>query len=210
MHCEINLRLYPFDKQNCSVKLSVINVEHKSTILLLKNITEHIRDSQSPLEFYIESASTKIENSAIIYIVILDRYVSFYLFSLYFPTVCIHLIGYGTLFIQPDDFQNRGSMSLTTLLVLISLYSDILNSLPATSYIKFVDIWFISSILFHSIIIIVHIITNDTRDLVYKFKANVKIQDMRQFNANALKISQYLLGTVYITFVVIYWSYLLI
>ncbi|XP_042870897.1 acetylcholine-gated ion channel acc-4-like [Penaeus japonicus] len=51
-------------------------------------------------------------------------------------------------------------MSLTTLLVLVSLYSDTATSLPKTSYLKLIDVWFIFSISFLSAVIAFHLATN--------------------------------------------------
>lgn len=56
-------------------------------------------------------------------------------------------------------------MSLTTLLVLIALYSDASAALPKTSYIKLIDIWFVFGISFLSLIISVHLATCKTDDL---------------------------------------------
>lgn len=56
-------------------------------------------------------------------------------------------------------------MSLTTLLVLIALYSDASAALPKTSYIKLIDIWFVFGISFLSLIISVHLATCKTDGL---------------------------------------------
>lgn len=72
---------------------------------------------------------------------------------------------YGTLFLPAARFPERGGMSLTTLLVLIALYSDASAALPKTSYIKFIDIWFVFGISFLSLIIFVHLATCKTDDL---------------------------------------------
>lgn len=49
-------------------------------------------------------------------------------------------------------------MSLTTLLVFISLYTDVSSSLPNTSYLKLIDVWFVYNILFLSLIIATHLL----------------------------------------------------
>lgn len=49
-------------------------------------------------------------------------------------------------------------MSLTTLLVLYTLFSQTSSSLPKTSYIKMIDIWFFLDIAILFVIIILHII----------------------------------------------------
>lgn len=49
-------------------------------------------------------------------------------------------------------------MGLTTLLVFISLYTDVSSSLPNTSYLKLIDVWFVFNILFLSLIIGTHLL----------------------------------------------------
>ena len=66
---------------------------------------------------------------------------------------------YGTLLLPVESNNERGTMSLTTLLVFISLYTETNNSLPSTSYLKYIDVWFVFSITFLSVIIIVHLAT---------------------------------------------------
>lgn len=49
-------------------------------------------------------------------------------------------------------------MSLTTLLVFISLYTDVSSSLPSTAHLKLIDLWFVYNILFLSFIIATHLL----------------------------------------------------
>lgn len=49
-------------------------------------------------------------------------------------------------------------MGLTTLLVFISLYTDISSSLPSTAHLKLIDVWFVYNILFLSVIIGTHLL----------------------------------------------------
>lgn len=50
-------------------------------------------------------------------------------------------------------------MSLTTLLVFISLYTETSGSLPSTAYLKLIDVWFVFSITYLTLIICVHLAT---------------------------------------------------
>lgn len=65
---------------------------------------------------------------------------------------------YGTLFLPVERFPERGGMALTTLLVFISLYTDVSSSLPSTSHLKLIDVWFVYNILFLSLIIGTHLL----------------------------------------------------
>lgn len=52
-------------------------------------------------------------------------------------------------------------MSLTTLLAFISLYTQTSASLPKTSYAKNIDLWYLFSLCYLSLIIAVHLSTCD-------------------------------------------------
>ena len=70
----------------------------------------------------------------------------YYVFSTYIPTALMSVICYFTFWFDLDDFTNRIMVSLTALLVLTSLFSQIGVLVPKTSYVKMVDIWFLACI----------------------------------------------------------------
>lgn len=102
-------------------------------------------------------------------------------------------------------------MSLTTLLVLIDLYSDSLNSLPKTSYLKCLDIWFVFSIAFLSAIIAVHLTTNQEASGHHQVWCRVvpkkqnRPRSTRWNNSKSLRLTQILLAVVYILVQIFYW-----
>ncbi|CAL4080963.1 unnamed protein product, partial [Meganyctiphanes norvegica] len=110
--------------------------------------------------------------------------------------------GYGTFAISAEDFQDRATISLTTLLVHMSLYSDVLATLPQTTYLKSIDVWFIFSIFFLSSIIAVHLITNE---IPHKLSIEEQV-----INTVFLHWSRYIFGIIYIAFQICYWVYVLV
>ena len=81
----------------------------------------------------------------------------------FFPTFLLWLLTYATLYIDVDDFDNRFQGSVTAMLVLAALLNSITNSLPRTSYLKLIDLWFFwhtiaifSVIMFHILLAKVH------------------------------------------------------
>lgn len=56
-------------------------------------------------------------------------------------------------------FNERGAMSLTTMLVFMSLYTETSSSLPSTAYLKHIDVWFVFNLTFLTLIILVHLAT---------------------------------------------------
>ena len=57
-----------------------------------------------------------------------SRRYTFYLLTLYIPTVLLILIAYATFFFNPDDFNSRVVVAVTSLLVLTSLLTQVTYS----------------------------------------------------------------------------------
>lgn len=66
---------------------------------------------------------------------------------------------YGTLLLPLESFAERGSMSLTTLLMFIALYTETSSSLPSTAYLKHIDVWFVFGLIYLFLIITIHLAT---------------------------------------------------
>ncbi|CAL4087055.1 unnamed protein product, partial [Meganyctiphanes norvegica] len=119
-------------------------------------------------------------------------------FATFVPTILLHLLSFATLLINAQNFSDRGSMSLTTLLVLIALYVETLSSLPRTPYLKSLDVWFGFSVTFLTLIIAVHVATNGATYNVNKF--NDKWTTER-----VLKWARWILALIYIAFQITFW-----
>ena len=217
VHCRLNLRMYPFDQQICHLIFFLENVPLQKASLhnLLLNATD--TDVSSPPEYAVSTPTFTTNSSTASFVItfVLSRYVSFHMFATYLPTSLLHFIGFRTLSIPASNFQDRGTMSLTTLLVLISLYTETLTALPITSYIKLIDVWFIFSITFLSLIISIHLFTCDviTSDSVGYF-IKVRPRNGKQDNdtsldkdkqkQNILNKAKYFLLVLYVIFIVSY------
>lgn len=89
--------------------------------------------------------------------------------TVFIPTTLINIISFATFFFKWFDFQNRVMVSLTSLLVLSTLFSQTSDNLPKTSYFKVIDIWFFSSIVFTFLTIITHTIV----EYYHRYASNV-------------------------------------
>lgn len=65
------------------------------------------------------------EFSTVVVEVRFARRYGFYLLTLYIPTTLLIIIAYATLFFNPDDFNSRIVVALTSLLVLSQLYTQV-------------------------------------------------------------------------------------
>ncbi|XP_042873006.1 acetylcholine-gated chloride channel subunit acc-1-like [Penaeus japonicus] len=105
---------------------------------------------------YIERLKSEEPYSGLVTVIMMQHLYATQLVTIFVPTTLINLISFATFCFKWFDFQNRIMVSLTALLVLSTLFAQISDSLPKTSYFKLIDIWFFGSILFSFVIIIIH------------------------------------------------------
>ena len=81
------------------------------------------------------------------------------------PTLVLWLFGYITLFIEPNEggFSDRFVGAGTALLVIVTLLNAIHADLPKTSYMKYIDVWFLWHVISVFLMIAYHILLNRLR-----------------------------------------------
>lgn len=165
VRCNFNLLLFPWDVQVCSFNITVVNI-HEQGMRFNKSSRAVYKDGLV-LEQYVLNNMTLVlgedGNTASITLV-LQRRCQKYLWDTFLPSASLLIIGYGTLFLPAESFSDRGTMSLTSLLVLVALYTESLDTLPAIPYNTHMDIWYIFSIAFLGLIIATHLCTSKSPD----------------------------------------------
>lgn len=160
IRCNFDLLLFPWDVQICRLKISVANVNRKNLNFTSARMVNYAgrRDLE---EYILDNISQTIEDKHNTYVVslVLQRRYQQYIWDTYLPTALLLAIGYGTLYLPVEPFNDRGTMSLTTLLVLVALYTDSLDELPGTSYNTHSDIWYIFAMVYLGFIIATHLVT---------------------------------------------------
>ena len=82
-------------------------------------------------------------NKGVRVIIVLKRRIINSILTIYLPTFLVLCIVYATNFFKDFFFEAQVTVNLTSLLVLTTLFISVSSSLPATAYIKMVDIWLI-------------------------------------------------------------------
>ena len=77
----------------------------------------------------------------------LERRFGMYFATTFLPTVCLIMVAELTLFIDESHFEATIMVSLTSMLVMYTLYQSVVNSLPATSYLKMIDLWLLAGLI---------------------------------------------------------------
>ncbi|KAG0716079.1 Neuronal pentraxin-1 [Chionoecetes opilio] len=161
VRCNFNLLLFPWDVQVCSFNITVVNIHARG--MKFSRSSRAVYTDGLVLEEYVLNNMTlllgKDGNTAGIKLVLQRRYQK-YLWNTFLPSASLLIIGYGTLFLPVEPFNDRGTMSLTALLVLVALYTDSLDILPTIPYNTHTDVWYIFSIAFLGFIIATHLYTS--------------------------------------------------
>ncbi|XP_068218016.1 uncharacterized protein [Palaemon carinicauda] len=216
--CRFDLQYFPFDEQNCSLVLHIVNVEGYS--VYYNSTYQVVKEEDAALTHYLlKDIRLNIRNNTNVFIMSVTLYqkAEYYIWAIYLPTLLMGFIGYCTLFLPVEFFSERGGISLTTLLVLISLYADSSDNFPKTMYLKLVEVWFVFLIVYISAIITLHLATcnagnGHTTDTLFIKRFNLPSDDKRQFIAcsgkdyktRLLVFARYFFGGAFALFVLAY------
>ncbi|XP_071530506.1 uncharacterized protein [Panulirus ornatus] len=157
--CYFELYAYPFDSQVCSIDIDLppayedyvrLSVEEGSTTytgprVLSKYTVTSVKFSESS-----GGSQMSIELE-------LSRRQGMVVLSNFLPSAMLLVVSWATLFLKLEELNVRAIMSLTTLLVLYTLFSNMSRSLPSTAAIKLIDIWFFFIIFVLFINIMIHV-----------------------------------------------------
>ena len=94
--------------------------------------------------------------NAIVMEVVLGRRLLGNFLTIFFPTILLNVIGHSTNFFKSFFFEAVVTVNLTVLLVLVTMFISVSNSLPNTSYVKMVDIWLIFCLVLPFVEVLIH------------------------------------------------------
>ena len=86
---------------------------------------------------------TTTENGRVQMTIVLKRKIMNEMMTTYLPSVLLMLITYATTFFKLYFFEAALSVNLTTMLVMTTIFMTVMQMLPATAYIKMIDVFLI-------------------------------------------------------------------
>ncbi|XP_047488093.1 uncharacterized protein LOC125038600 [Penaeus chinensis] len=163
--CTFQLFYYPFDVQHCYLMLQ-LNV--RKELVEFSSDRAHVVYQEDPKlpafvlsNYFIEVTEGGDDETRYSVLEVdfeLKRRWTMIFLSVYLPTTMLQLVGYTTLYVNISLMDVRMAVSLTTLLVLYTLYGNASEALPATAYVKMIDVWFFFCIFLLFFVIVVHVI----------------------------------------------------
>ncbi|XP_066952293.1 glycine receptor subunit alpha-2-like [Macrobrachium rosenbergii] len=170
--CALELYAYPFDVQHCHLKLRLFPSYNERVQFLHKRGNVVYTGPEELTLFYVYNLqyATKNSSSHLTIKFQLQRRCGFIILSTFFPSVLLLVVSWATLFVSFDALNVRATMSLTTLLVLFTLFNNTVGTLPTTATIKLIDIWFtfIIILLFSNIMVHVFVAQKNERTTFIK------------------------------------------
>ena len=154
--CAFALRAYPFDTQNCTVNLELLP-ELKNLVEIRRGVKGAFYTGPKELTQYSvkEVLMNDVDLGSITVSVTLQRNFVYHLATTYVPTFCIVIVVLLSLFIPEHHFEATIMLSLTSMLVMYTLYQSVAEALPKTSYLKLVDIWLLFCLVLPFIVFVV-------------------------------------------------------
>ncbi|XP_071530778.1 glycine receptor subunit alpha-3-like [Panulirus ornatus] len=157
--CSFDLYFYPFDVQECSIDLHLLDDFEGSVRFAEGGGTASYTGPKDLALYTVRNVhlDSDDERNLLRLKFELQRRLGVILLSTFVPSVLLLSVSWATLFVKLEALNVRAIMSLTTLLVLYTLFSNLSSSVPHTAAIKLIDIWFFFIILLIFMNIMMHI-----------------------------------------------------
>ena len=156
--CDYDMRWYPFDAQTCYMVMKLGGGIEK-LVSLTPGFLEYIGPEELT-QYYVKKyliGETSLKNAKGLSVSItFGRRLLGTILTVYLPTVLLNVIGHATNFFKPFFFEAVVTVNLTAMLVLTTMFINVSNNLPKTSYVKMIDVWLIFNLLLPFIEVLVH------------------------------------------------------
>ncbi|XP_066940763.1 LOW QUALITY PROTEIN: uncharacterized protein [Macrobrachium rosenbergii] len=166
--CQFDLKMYPFDVQYCHMELTMLSASNRLLVFDEAATDAIFEGNPNLVEYFVGNVAIEYLNDRDFAVMLVKlqllRRSGFIIMNVYIPSLCLLVISYLTLYFTLTNFQVRVLASLTSLLVMATLFTQASSSLPKTSYFKMVDVWLLSSIFFIFLIIVVHTVVDRIRE----------------------------------------------
>ncbi|KAL7039178.1 hypothetical protein ACKWTF_009826 [Chironomus riparius] len=148
--CPMNLKLYPLDRQICSLRMASYGWTTADLVFLWKEgdpvqVVKNLHLPRFTLEKfltdYCNSKTNTGEYSCLKVDLLFKREFSYYLIQIYTPCCMLVIVSWVSFWLDQGAVPARVSLGVTTLLTMATQTSGINASLPPVSYTKAIDVW---------------------------------------------------------------------
>ncbi len=162
LKCKFNMFMFPFDRQACPLVLDVPRHLDETVTLELINVSTTMEPEVSSYQYEGLTVVSKRIGHRIEVKMGLKRIYTMYFATTFLPTSCLVAVAELTLFIDEAHFEATIMVALTSMLVMYTLYQSVVSSLPATAYIKLIDLWLLVGLLLPFAVFMILVIVDAT------------------------------------------------
>nr|AFI09244.1 glutamate-gated chloride channel [Laodelphax striatellus] len=150
LSCPMNLKLYPLDRQVCSLRMASYGWTTDDLVFLWKEgdpvqVVKNLHLPRFTLEKfltdYCNSKTNTGEYSCLKVDLLFKREFSYYLIQICIPCCMLVIVSWVSFWLDQSAVPARVSLGVTTLLTMATQTSGINASLPPVSYTKAIDVW---------------------------------------------------------------------
>ena len=172
--CSYDLKYYPFDSQICTIDVGFPKHLRNDIILVPGKIKYTGKIPSTPqFTFTTDEIKANEGEAKIHFIIKLKRMPLYHIVLTYLPTFCICVMAIVTLYIDESHFEATIMVSLTSMLVMYTLFQSVSLDMPSTAYMKLLDIWLIFCLVLPFVIFIIEVLweftNNDDTDKIQSF-----------------------------------------
>ncbi|XP_063850454.1 uncharacterized protein LOC135094351 [Scylla paramamosain] len=168
--CLLRVSRYPFGKYMCNLTFSLFG-DHENVDW--KVIDPRQENGNPPILYYygdhdlldykLEKITLYVHNNMMILTLHLIGQPDYHLINNFLPSTLMFFICYSSFFFPIAGFNERIMVSLTSLLVLVALFSQATDSYVKTPYYKLIDVWYVSLIILCFLVVIANGVVNYLR-----------------------------------------------
>ena len=156
--CDFQMQWYAFDTQTCYMEFRLD--ESIAAFVDLIPGTEEYLGPKDLTQYFVKHSGIetyqRMGKKGVLISLSLGRRLLGVFLTIYFPTVLLNLIGHCTNYFKAFFFEAVVTVNLTCMLVLTTMFINVSNNLPKTSYIKMMDIWLIFNLLLPFMEVLLH------------------------------------------------------
>ena len=157
--CDFKLGMYPFDKQECTARISV----DSSQILFVEMaLGGFVYKGPVDLQQYFvikSSMGKRIYSNGLSQLVVkmsFGRKLMNSVLTIYMPTILLLCVVHATNYFKDFFFEAVVTVNLTGMLVLTTIFMSVSANLPQTSYVKMIDVWLLFCVLIPFFEVLLH------------------------------------------------------
>ncbi|XP_076468213.1 glycine receptor subunit alpha-4-like [Babylonia areolata] len=160
LSCPMNLRNYPFDRQECTLKIGSFGFDSDKLMLEWStddnpvDVNTEIELPQFQVVGYESRACetkdvSRIGNHSCLEATFhLERSLQYYLIQMYIPSTLIVIVSWLSFWLTVGSVAGRISLGVLTVLTMTTQSSAVNASLPRVSYLKAIDLWMSTCLVF--------------------------------------------------------------